>query len=410
MFQWKGKTEGNAYWSATTKGFHMDSGATIAGNFEVGQYAFTDDLAVSGTIYENVSARKFTFVPYFGYDGWDCYRLSRTNTDRYRVGKAGFIAGVNNGQFVQLGPQDGTSDLYAYWNNIKTFANPEAVNINVLATPGIDYGDNSYLVQETIDMVEEQRADSVYILTSPENVEYDTTDSTIGFGFNSVAINDAASLVDLLAAADIDSNYTATYWPWIQERDTENNVNVWLPATLEVCRNIALTDNIAFPWYAVAGYNRGLTNAIQARIKLTEDDRDTLYEGRINPMATFSDVGVVIWGNKNLQVKDSVLDRLNIRRLLLQARKLITAVGVRLLFEQNDQIVRNQFLNLVNPILDNIRKERGLADFRVQISNDPEEIDRNEMRGKIFLKPIPTLEYIIIEFNVTPTGASFDNI
>ena len=410
MFQWKGKTDAKTYWSATTKGFHMDSGATIAGEFEVGEYAFTDDLAIAGTIYENVSARKFTFVPYWGFDGWDSYRLSRTNTDRYRVGKAGFIAGVNNGQFVQLGPQDGTSDLYAYWNNIKTFSNPEAVNINVLATPGIDYGDNAYLVQETIDIVEEQRADSVYILTSPENVEYDTSDDTVGFGFNSVFINDATSLVDLLAAADIDSNYTATYWPWIQERDTENNVNVWLPATLEVCRNIALTDNIAFPWYAVAGYNRGLTNAIQARIKLTEDDRDTLYEGRVNPMATFSDVGVVIWGNKNLQVKDSVLDRLNIRRLLLQARKLITAVGVRLLFEQNDQIVRNQFLNLVNPILDNIRKERGLADFRVQISNDPEEIDRNEMRGKIFLKPIPTLEYIIIEFNVTPTGASFDNI
>ena len=259
-------------------------------------------------------------------------------------------------------------------------------------------------------MVEEQRADSVYILTSPENVEVENDDPLVGFGFNQVTINDAASLVDLLDAADIDSNYTATYWPWIQERDNENNVNVWLPPTLEVCKNIALTDNVAFPWYAVAGYNRGLTNAIQARIKLTEDDRDTLYEGRINPMATFSDVGVVIWGNKNLQVKDSVLDRLNIRRLLLQARKLITAVGVRLLFEQNDQIVRNQFLNLVNPILDNIRKERGLADFRVQLSNDPEEIDRNEMRGKIFLKPIPSLEFIIIEFNVTPTGANFDNI
>jgi hypothetical protein len=415
MFQWKGKTDDNKYWSATTKGFHMDSGATIAGNFEVGEAEFRDSLGIEGTIYESTTARKFTFVPYWGFDGWDCHRTSRTNTDRYRIGKSGFNTGLANGQFQQLGPQDGTSDLYAYWNNIKTFANPEAVNINVFATPGIDWSPslslgNNYLVQETIDMIEEQRADSVYIVTSPENVEYDTTDDTIGFGFNSVTINDASSLIDLLDAADIDSNYTATYWPWIQERDDENNVNVWLPPTLEVCRNIALTDNVAFPWYAVAGYNRGLTNALQARFKLTEEDRDTLYEGRVNPMATFSDVGVVIWGNKNLQVKDSVLDRLNIRRLLLQARKLITAVGVRLLFEQNDQIVRNQFLNLVNPILDNIRKERGLADFRVQLSNDPEEIDRNEMRGKIFLKPIPSLEFIIIEFNVTPTGASFDNI
>jgi hypothetical protein len=96
--------------------------------------------------------------------------------------------------------------------------------------------------------------------------------------------------------------------------------------------------------------------------------------------------------------------------LLLQTRKLISAVAIRLLFEQNDQIVRNQFLNLVNPILDSIRKERGLTDFRVQLSNDPEEIDRNELRGKIFIKPIPSLEYVILEFNVTPTGASFDNL
>jgi hypothetical protein len=138
--------------------------------------------------------------------------------------------------------------------------------------------------------------------------------------------------------------------------------------------------------------------------------RDTLYEGRINPMAYFSDEGVLIWGNKNLQVKDSALDRLNIRRLLLQTRKLISAVAIRLLFEQNDQIVRNQFLNLVNPILDNIRKERGLADFRVKLSNDPEEIDRNELRGQIWIKPIPSLEYVILEFNVTPTGANFDNV
>lgn len=410
MFNWKGLTQAGAYWTATTKGFHMDSGATIAGDFEVGEFEFRDDIGIEGTEYESINARKFTFVPYLGFDGWDCYRTVRTNTDRYRVGKAGFTAGVTYGQFTQLGPQDGTSDLYAYWNGIKTFKNPEAVNINVFATPGIDYADNNYLVQETIDMVEEDRADSVYILTSPENIEVENDVPLVGFGFNQVTINDAKSLVDLLDAADIDSNYTATYWPWIQEKDNENNVNVWLPPTLEVCKNIALTDNVAFPWYAVAGYNRGQTNAIQARIKLTEDDRDTLYEGRVNPMATFSDIGVVIWGNKNLQVKDSVLDRLNIRRLLLQARKLITAVGVRLLFEQNDQIVRNQFLNLVNPILDNIRKERGLADFRVQLSNDPEEIDRNEMRGKIFLKPIPSLEFIIIEFNVTPTGASFDNI
>jgi len=115
-------------------------------------------------------------------------------------------------------------------------------------------------------------------------------------------------------------------------------------------------------------------------------------------------------GNKTLQVKASALDRINVRRLLLQARKLISAVATRLLFEQNDEIVRQQFLDLVNPILENIRQERGLTDFRVTVSNDPIEIDRNELRGKVFIKPTRSLEFIEVEFNITPTGASFDDI
>ncbi len=412
MFNWKGYTNDSTpnQWTATTKGFHMDSGATVAGNFEVGESQFRSDAGIEGTNYESLFARKFTFVPYLGWDGWDCYRTSRTNTDRYKVGKAGYTAGDADGQFTLTSSTEGTSDYYAYMDGLDTFRNPESVNINVFATPGIDYTDNLDLVNEAIDLVEEDRADSLYVLTTSEGVTYDNVSSTSGLGYTSADISSAEDMVDLLEIADIDSNYTCTYWPWIQERDKENSVNIWLPPTLEVVRNIALTDNVSFPWFAVAGYSRGLTKAIQPRVKLTEDDRDTLYEGRINPMAYFSDEGTIIWGNKNLQVKDSALDRINIRRLLLQARKLVSAVAVRLLFEQNDQIVRSQFLNLVNPIMDNIRKERGLVDFRVVLSDDPEEIDRNEMRGKIFLKPIPSLEFIEVEFNVTPTGASFDNI
>jgi len=412
LFNWKGYTNDNSpsQWSATTKGFHMDSGATVAGNYAVGSLEFRSEAGIEGTDYESISARKFTLAMQLGWDGWDCYRTSRTNTDKYKVGKPGYIAGTNDGQFKLITSTEGTSDYYAYLDGLDTFRNPESVNINIFATPGIDYTDNLGLVNEAIDLIEEDRADSLYVCTTSEGVTYNNTSSTTGLGFSTSDISSTTDMVDLLDIADIDSNYTCTYWPWIQERDSENTVNVWLPPTLEVVRNIALTDNVAFPWFAVAGYSRGLTKAIQPRVKLTEDDRDTLYEGRINPMAYFSDEGTIIWGNKNLQVKDSLLDRINIRRLLLQARKLVSAVAVRLLFEQNDQIVRSQFLNLVNPIMDNIRKERGLVDFRVVLSDDPEEIDRNEMRGKIFLKPIPTLEFIEVEFNVTPTGASFDNI
>jgi phage tail sheath protein FI len=173
---------------------------------------------------------------------------------------------------------------------------------------------------------------------------------------------------------------------------------------------MAYTDNVAFPWFATAGYNRGLVKCNRARIVLDQESRDVLYPGRINPLATYSDVGVVIWGNRNLQIKSSALDRLNIRRLLLQARRLIMSVSKRLLFDPNDTTVRNQFLSLVNPILDNIRKERGLTDFRVSVAMDVEDNDRNTLKGKIFIKPTPTLEFIELEFTVTPQNVSFDNI
>ena len=389
MFNWKGWTNDSSpnQWTATTFGFHMDVDAGIAGNFEVGCCEFRNEAGVQNTNYESVRARKFTLAPYLGFDGWNCYRGERTNEDRYKIAKTGWVNGLANGEFELISTTEGTSDYYAYQQGIATFANPEAVNINVLTVSNVEFGDQNSLVEEIIDMVEEDRADSVYIMSAPEGVSYDTVTQLSGLGFNSVDVTTAEDIVDTLDNADVDSNYTATYWPWIQKRDNENNLNVWLPPTLEVVRNIALTDNVSFPWFATAGYTRGLTDALQARVKLTEEQRDTLYEGRVNPMATFSDQGVVIWGNKNLQIKDTALDRLNIRRLLLQTRKLISAVAVRLLFEQNDQIVRNQFLGLVNPILENIKKERGLADFRVQLSSDPEEIDRNELRGKIFLKP-----------------------
>jgi hypothetical protein len=368
--------------------------------FETGNWVFQNDFQLEGGPYEKVFARKFTFVPYGGFDGWDPYRTRRTNTDPYIINGTKGSIGLTNGTFSNRSLSNGdlgsTSDYYAYLEAIWTFKNPEATNINVFATPGIDTFANTNLVEEAIEMVEQDRADSLYIVTTPDT--------------------DAAG--DVLLPEDVadqlfgqfDSNYTCTYWPWIQINDAENNVYIYVPPTRDVVRNIALTDNIAFPWFAVAGVQRGDVDAIKARVKLTLSERDTLYDNRINPIATFASEGIKIWGNKTLQVKESALDRINVRRLLLQARKLISAVAIRLLFEQNDDIVRNQFLSLVNPILDNIRSERGLTDFRVVLDVTPESIDRNELCGRIFLKPTRALEFICVEFNVVPTGASFDDI
>ncbi len=421
FFDYKGVPENDdlSMWTGLTNGFHMDIGATGATidnveivinstggtyspvyEFDTGDWAFRTESDVVGGPYEKVYARKFTFAPYGGFDGWDIYRTKRTNTDRYTIngtrGKDGLLSGVFANRALTNGDAGINSDYYAYLEGIWTFQNPEATNINVFSTPGIDTTYNTNLVEEAIEMVEQDRADSLYIVTTPD------TDAS----------GDVMLPEDVVDQLDgqFDSNYTATYWPWVQINDAENNVYIYVPPTRDVVRNIALTDNISFPWFAVAGVQRGDVQAIKARKKLTLAERDTLYDGRINPIATFASEGIKIWGNKTLQVKDTALNRINVRRLLLQARKLISAVSIRLLFEQNDDVVRNQFLSLVNPILDNIRSERGLTDFRVVLDDSPELIDQNTLCGKIFLKPTRALEFICVEFNIMNTGASFDDI
>jgi hypothetical protein len=417
-------------WAYKTRGFHMDqfaSGITISSAFATsgtpkyyaGAAPFSSEPTEPESPYYRLFSRKFTLFVSGGFDGWDIYREFRTNGDNYVLGRRGFLNGAcvsdryptasGWGAFKQIAVGDGTvdyanTDYYAYLLGIRTFANPEAVNINVFVSPGIDYVYHSDLVEATIDMIENDRADSLYITTTPD---YNMFVASTTEGDNLIYPQEA---VDNLETTGIDSNYTATYYPWVLTRDSVNNTQIYIPATAEVTRNLALTDNIAFPWFAAAGYTRGIVNAVKARKKLTQEDRDVLYVGRINPIATFADVGTVIWGNKTLQIRESALDRINVRRLLLQARKLISAVSVRLLFDQNDEQVRQDFLNAVNPILDAIRRDRGLYDFRVTVSSDTADLDRNQLTGKIYIKPTRSLEFIDITFYITPTGASFDNI
>jgi hypothetical protein len=423
-------TEDFPDWNYKTRGFHMDkeaSAITISNDyvtsgtpeFYVGAATFQSEPENQDNAYYRIFARKFTVVPAGGFDGWDIYRESRTNTDRFILGGSGYKKGAcfnsrypsatGQGMFKEITIDQNSvdyanTDYYAYLLGMKSMANPEAVNINVFVTPGIDYVNNLLLVNAAIEVAEIDRADSIYITTTPDYSMFVPSAS------NSEDAIYPQTAVDNLIDSAIDSNYTATYYPWVLTRDTVNNTQLYIPPTAEVTRNLALTDNIAFPWFATAGYTRGLVNSVKARRKLSQEDRDVLYEGRINPIATFSDVGTVIWGNKTLQIAQSALDRINVRRLLLQARKLISAVSVRLLFEQNDDIVRQQFLDAVNPILDSIRRDRGLYDFRVTVRNTPEDLDNNRLVGSIYIKPTRALEFIDITFYITPTGASFENI
>jgi hypothetical protein len=377
-----------------TNGFHMDSNATALeyidgnysiGSFEVGSGSFKNVFDIQDPLnpYFDRLSRKFTLVPFGGFDGWDEHRNQRTNTELFREG------GVFD--FPD-------SDYYAYLQGIRTFDNPEEVTINLFATPGLNFSDNITLVNETIELIENERGDSLYIIDAPD------LPATEGF---------AKDVVELLDTTAIDSNYSATFAPWIEIDDTDNGTRVFIPPTGEVVKAIAFTDKSKFPWYAPAGLTRGATSARRARKSLKNSERDTMYAGRINPMTTFPNVGVAIFGQKTLQIRESLLDRINVRRLLLEVRKLVSNVAVRLVFEQNDQVVRDEFIAKVTPILDNIRRERGLHDFRVIMDdtlNTPESVDRNELYGEILLKPIAAVEFIGIGFTITPSGASFDNI
>lgn len=408
LLTYKGTRDMNGNpWSYTTKGFHLDLNANTD-KFEVGESGFTDVLAIARDPqhpYNEVGARKFTVLFSGGFDGWDMFRKWRTNTDNYIIGNIGFTEGgfetFIHDEFKTL---FGTSDYYSYLYGIRTFENPETVNINILATPGIDLINHSSLINETVEMVEEERKDVFYIPTLPDIKLYNNTDpaDTANFYFPS-------DITARLNAKGYDTSYAGTFYPWIQKRDNENGVNIFLPPTAEVFRNIAFTDKVQDPWYAIAGYSRGVLNAIRTRdINLTQDVRDLLYDNKINPIPTFSDVGPIIWGNKNLYDENSVLNRINIRRLLIQAESLIKNVGKRLLFDPNDDRVEDEFESQVNPILANIAEERGLDDFRVQVNNNAEDLDRNTLSGVLYLKPTPALEYMDLTFVVTDTTESFE--
>jgi hypothetical protein len=387
-----------------THGFHMDKYATgVTSNgysFDCGAGKFQTvfDIIDPTDTYFLLATRKFTLVPAGGFDGWNVNRGYRSYGDNYRQG------GIYDGVAPNVVP---LNDFQAWQTGIHTFDNPEEVTINLFSTPGINWSDQTVLVQDTVEMIETQRTDSLYVIDAPD----------IGLpqvvGEARQDIVNANEIVDLLETAEIDTNYACTYMPWIQMRDTQNNINVYLPPTGEVVKAMAYTDNTSFPWFAPAGLQRGVTDARKSKYKLSLEARDILYANRINPMADFADAGTAIFGQKTLQVKESALNRINVRRLLLQIKVLIANIAIRLVFEQNDQATIDQFLQKATPILDTIKRERGLYEFRIKMddsNNTPETRDRNELFGEIFLKPTRAVEFIGITFTITPSGASFADV
>ena len=380
---------------------------TIAKGTEQQMPKIGSEYEMKGTIYEDVNLRKFTVCFYGGFDGWDPYRESRTNGDAFKGNK--YQGKIDNGfgaNFSQINNPDGlelsgkciTSDYYAYLAGARQFCNPEAVDINVFATPGIDYVNQKMLSQEILDMIEEERGDSIYVMTTP--------DKPSGNSDNDMYY--PAEAVSNLEDAEIDSSYAATYYPWVKYYDADNSVYINLPATKDVVTAMAYTDNVSYPWFAPAGTVRGSVDCERAHFITKLEDEDVLYEGMINPIKTFAQDGVKIWGQKTMYGADTPLNRINVRRLMLRVKKLITGACRRLIFEQNDATVKAQFEGLVKPILDDIKSKRGIYDYRLEVNDSAEARDRLELPAVIYIKPTKALEYLSIDFVIMPESVAFN--
>ena len=240
---------------------------------------------------------------------------------------------------------------------------------------------------------------------------------------NSVNRGDNISIVDLVnyqanvgtvttQAAAFDSSYATAYWPWCQTIDPETGKQVWVPASVMIPGVYAYTDASADAWFAPAGLTRGaLGSVIRAERKLPSSTRDTLYEANVNPIATFPQSGVVVFGQKTLQKRASALDRVNVRRLLIAVKTYVSQIADTLVFEQNSASTRNNFLTQVNPYLESVQQRQGLYAFKTvmdESNNGPDVVDRNQLVGQIFLQPTKTAEFVLLDFNVTPTGATFE--
>jgi len=372
----------------------IPASATVGGNT-----AFSFDAAFTAIVGGVVSTKNFA------------YSLSTSDTPA-TINKRQFIVGFQSGfdgvsptiKSAKYGDSDwgaGNSQGFdlststangsvAYVKAINSVSNPDDFDINLVSAPGVVRRLHSYVFDKVVDMVE-AREDAFFI--GDANDGGDTIAEAITQG------------------EAVDSNYVGTYYPWVKTIDRNTNKLTAVPPSVLMPGIYAANDAIAAEWFAPAGLNRGgIVGAVSVLNRLTHAERDSLYEGKINPIAQFPGEGIVAFGQKTLQDKASALDRINVRRLMIKVKKYIASTSRYLVFEQNTSQTRSRFLNTVNPYLEGIQQRQGLYAFRVvmdESNNTPDVIDRNILAGQIFLQPTKTAEFIVLDFNILPTGASF---
>lgn len=278
----------------------------------------------------------------------------------------------------------------SYDTALSLLGNKDDYQFNVLVAPGLIFSKHSATVNNFVTLVEE-RTDAIFVT---DLVDYNKS------------VSDAT-----IQASNINSSYAATYWPFVQLR-SQTGKNQFIPASTIIPGVFTFNDNLTAPWFAPAGLVRGgLPGVIKAERKLSKANRDLLYGKNINPIATFPGTGVSILGQKTLQKRASALDRVNVRRLLIELKKFFSNEARNLLFEQNTIATRNRFLAVVNPFMESVVQRQGLFAFRVVMddtNNTADVIDRNQLVGQVFIQPARTAEFIVLDFTIEPTGATFN--
>ena len=355
----------------------IPAGASIGSN---AVYSLDTTDGVSLTTSTDLSKRNFIVCFQEGFDGMNPATPINLGDD--------IVAGNSQGFDLSSSTSQGS---LAYAKAVAALSNADEFDINMVATPGVIRRLHPAIVTSVLEMCE-NRADCFYIM-----------DSTSWSDTPAQAITQASA---------IDSNYVATYYPWVKTVDINTNKLIQVPPSVLLPGVFAASDNVSAEWFAPAGLNRGgLLGAISVQNRLTQAEKDDLYEGKVNPIVQFPGQGIVVFGQKTLQDRPSALDRINVRRLLLTVRKFIASSSRYLVFEQNSADTRQRFLQIVNPYLESIQQRQGLYAFKVvmdESNNTPDVIDRNILKGDIYLQPTKTAEFIVLDFNILPTGATFE--
>ena len=365
---------------------------------------------MAGSIFEDIRLRKFTMLFAGGFDGWDIYRDQRTNTDDYAYTTYKGYVDKNTGNgyafdvmadasIYGIEEKALTSDYYSTLAGVSLLKNPDEVDINLLATPGIDTLNNIRLVNEVFDILDD-RADTFYVVTTP--------DKQSGLSDYADDIPDVSDIAYDFEDSDVHSDYAATYYPWVKIEDAGEYV--WLPPTRDVVRNLAESDNKNTTMnLAPAGTTRGKISAIKARKNLKNGEADMLYDVNINPVRTYANDGIFVMGQKTLRKENDLANRVDVRRMVMRMRKLIAIGCLGLIFEPNDNATVKAFKKIINGIMQGFMDNRAIDKWSMDVDDSQEARDRLELNATIYVKPIRALEYITLNFVVTNNDVYFEN-